>query len=319
MSDGITQKVARFFEFGDSNVKPFHWKTPLPVFVFLFELAQELFERRSVEAEIKRKNVRIGETKRNEPPDSREGDVVFERGIADVRHPVMIVVHRVIDAVVAVKSEIDHWPAKMIQKYSVIGAAADARFDEGAVERRSACFRIAGRGGAPGFVERFSGRRANVFGGFHEHGRERSYSGRREAEALGTRGGGGSGDGFIDVEIRDELFLQVIGELLAPFRRAGERVFFAIPTADDDSAARADAELLEFAKRTRELHHGGGAAGRIHAAEDPGVAMIAEQNPFFGKLAAANARFDDGVSLHAGVHVHFHVNFYGAGEAIRDG
>jgi len=58
-------------------------------------------------------------------------------------------------------------------------------------------------------------RRANVLGGFHEHGRERSYSGRREAEALGTRGGGGSGDGFIDVEIRDELFLQVIGELLA--------------------------------------------------------------------------------------------------------
>src|SRR5882762_10125641 len=94
---------------------------------------KELFERRSVEAEIKRKNVRIGETKRNEPPDPREGDVVFERGIADVRHPVMIVVHRVIDAVVAVKSEIDHWPAKMIQKYSVIGAAANARFDEGAV------------------------------------------------------------------------------------------------------------------------------------------------------------------------------------------
>jgi len=47
--------------------------------------------------------------------------------------------------------------------------------------------------------------------------------------------------------------------------------------------------------------------------------MIAEQKPIRRELAAANARFDDGVSLHAGVHVHFHVNFYGAGEAIHDG
>src|ERR1700694_3086717 len=180
MSNGITQKVARSFEFGDSNVKPLHWKTPLSCFVFLFELAQKLFKRRSVEAEVKRKNVRVGETKRHETPDASEGDVVFERGVADVRHPVMIVVHRVIDAVVAVKSEIDHRPAEMVQKHSVIGAAANARFDEGAVERRSARFRIARRGGAPGFVQRFSGRRANVFGGFHEHGRERSYGGGRE-------------------------------------------------------------------------------------------------------------------------------------------
>ena len=47
--------------------------------------------------------------------------------------------------------------------------------------------------------------------------------------------------------------------------------------------------------------------------------MIAEQNPFVGKFTAANARFDDGVRLHAGVHVHFHVNSYSAGEAIGDG
>ena len=47
--------------------------------------------------------------------------------------------------------------------------------------------------------------------------------------------------------------------------------------------------------------------------------MIAEQNPFVGQLTAANARFDDGVRLHAGVHVHFHTSFYRAGEAVRDG
>src|ERR1700676_996155 len=115
----------------------------MPSFVSLFELAQELFKRRSVETEVKGENLRVGETKRHKTPDPRERDVVFERGIADARHPVMIVVHRVIDAVVAVKSEIDHRPSEMIQKHGVIRATANARFDEGAVERRSARSRIA--------------------------------------------------------------------------------------------------------------------------------------------------------------------------------
>jgi len=36
------------FSIGDANVSTFHRKTPLPLgSVFLFELAQELFERRS--------------------------------------------------------------------------------------------------------------------------------------------------------------------------------------------------------------------------------------------------------------------------------
>jgi len=48
-------------------VKPFHWKTPLLDFVLLFELAQELFQRRSIEPEVERKNVGIGETQRDKP------------------------------------------------------------------------------------------------------------------------------------------------------------------------------------------------------------------------------------------------------------
>jgi len=52
----------------------------------------------------------------------------------------------------------------MIQKHGVIGAAADARFDEGFVNGRVLAFESRIVVGAPGFVERFSGRRANVFG-----------------------------------------------------------------------------------------------------------------------------------------------------------
>ena len=55
--------------------------------------------------------------------------------------------------------------------------------------------------------------------------------------------------------------------------------------------------LFELAEGAREFHHAGGAAGGIDAAEDPGVAMIAQDDPFVGKLGAANAAFDDVVRL----------------------
>src|SRR2546430_2899266 len=119
--------VARFLEFGDSSVKPFQWKKPRLDFVLLFEFAQEPFKGRCVEAEVKGENVRVGETKCDQTPNASRGDEVFGRRIIDVRHPIMIVVHRVIHAVVAGTSEIDNRPTEMIQKHSMIGAAADAR------------------------------------------------------------------------------------------------------------------------------------------------------------------------------------------------
>src|SRR5438132_13890160 len=86
---------------------------------------------------------------------------------------------------------------------------------------------------------------------FRSHRRKRSDSGGREAQALGTRCGGGSRNRFVHIEIGNEFFLEVIGELLAPFRRTGERVFFAIPTANHHGAPRTNAALLELTKRTR--------------------------------------------------------------------
>ena len=124
---------------------------------------QKLFQRRGVKAEVKRENVRVRETQRDEAPDARQGDVVLERGIADMLHPVVIVVHGVVHAVVARKIEVDHWPAEMIEEHRVVGAAADACFHQRAVERRSASLRIAHRRGAPCFVQRFAGWRANIF------------------------------------------------------------------------------------------------------------------------------------------------------------
>src|SRR6266702_8905642 len=124
-SDRVAQKVACFFELSDASVKPFQREMPLLDIIVLLEFAQKLFQRRCVETEIKRKNVRVSKTERHEPPHPRESDVVFERRVTDMRHPVMIVVHRVIDAVVARETQVDNRAAEGIVEHSVIGAAAN--------------------------------------------------------------------------------------------------------------------------------------------------------------------------------------------------
>src|SRR5216684_1787960 len=88
-SDRVAQQTARFFEFGDASVKPFQRETLRLNFVFLFELEQKLFERRGVEPKIKRQKIRIRQPERDNSPDPRQCDMVFERGISDVRHPIM--------------------------------------------------------------------------------------------------------------------------------------------------------------------------------------------------------------------------------------
>ena len=116
--------------------------------------------------------------------------------------------------------------------------------------------------------------------------------------------------GFVDVDVGDGFGAEFVGELFAPFGGAGEADFFAVPTADDQRAARAHALLLEFTEGAREFHHAGGAAAGVDAAEDPGVAVIAHDDPFVGKFGAADAGFDYVVGLEAVVHFDFEMDFF---------
>ncbi len=65
------------------------------------------------------------------------------------------------------------------------------------------------------------------------------------------------------------------GVLLGPFGGADEAFFFGVPTGDDDGAMGLPALLEEVAEAVDGLEHGGGAAGGIDGAVDPGVAMVA--------------------------------------------
>src|SRR5580692_10709488 len=94
----------------------------------------------------------------------------------------------------------------------------------------------------------------------------------------------GAGGGFVDVDVGDGLGAEFVGELLSPFGGTGEADLFAVPTADDESAARAHALFGELAEGTSEFHHAGSAARGIDAAEDPGIAVVAHHDPFVRKL-----------------------------------
>ena len=165
----------------------------------------------------------------------------------------------------------------------------------------------------PGGVETFAGwiwilQRAR---GFFQHGRERG-------DGLAVEVGAGSG--FVDIDVGNAFGAQFVGELLSPFRGTGEADFFAVPTADDDGAARAHALFRELAEGAGEFHHGRGAARGIDTAEHPGIAVIAEDDPFVGQLRAANAAFDHVVGLDAVVHLDFQMDLHAlAAEVILNG
>ncbi len=148
-----------------------------------------------------------------------------------------------------------------------------------------------------------------VAGELLDHRRQRAHG--RDAERRARRR-------RVDVEIGHRLGLQLGGELLAPLGGSGERHFLAVPAAEDQRAPRPDAVAGEPAERRRQLHHRRRAAGRIDAAEHPGVVVVAEHDPLVGPLAAADAALDDVVGLHVGLHVDLHAQPGGAAEPVGE-
>ena len=223
----------------------------------LLELLHELPERARVEAEVEGQGIGIGEAQRRNTPDAYQRLVVRKRRIADLRHPVVIVVGGMVDAVIAREAHVYHGAAKVVEEHGVIGAAADARLDQIRRLRRVVRLVIAHPGRFPGSAQGLAVRCHHRAARLDEHRRERGHRVGREAEALGSGGGGGAAHGFIDVQVGDELVTEVVGELLAPFGRAGEAVLLAVPAAGDERAPRPQSLSLELAEIAREFQHRG--------------------------------------------------------------
>ena len=95
-----------------------------------FEFIHEMADVARIGGEIEGEQVGVGEAKRGHSPELRHQRVVAVAGVAEVVHPVEVVVGGVVDAVVAFESETEDGHADEVEEDGVVGAAADAGVGE---------------------------------------------------------------------------------------------------------------------------------------------------------------------------------------------
>ena len=92
----------------------------------LFQVGNELANIARVGGKIERQNVGVSKTQSQYAPQLRHQGVIAIARIAEMVHPVKIVVHRVVDAIVTVEAEPDHGHPHEIQEHGMVGTAADS-------------------------------------------------------------------------------------------------------------------------------------------------------------------------------------------------
>jgi len=93
-------------------------------------------------------------------------------------------------------------------------------------------------------------------------------------------------------------------------------LFLAIPAGKDESAFWFPSALQERANAVNGFQHSGGAAVGIDSAEDPGIAMIADDDRFIGILRAGNFSDDIPNGAESVVLLQDHVNLHRAGTHV---
>src|SRR5271156_3186154 len=94
------------------------------------QIDDELADIFAIGFEIERQNIGVGQAQRERAPELGHQGVIAIAGIAEMIHPEIIVVERVVDAVGTDESKAHGGDAKKIQKNGVVGAAADAGVGE---------------------------------------------------------------------------------------------------------------------------------------------------------------------------------------------
>ena len=109
--------------------------------------------------------------------------------------------------------------------------------------------------------------------------------------------------------------LQVLFVLLGPLGGADEAFLFGVPGADDDAAAGFPALLEELADAVDGFEHGGGAGGGIGGAVDPGVTVVAGDDPgvLLGRVGAVDGADDVPDDAESGILLDAHVDGDGGG------
>src|SRR2546422_4884100 len=153
--------------------------------------------------------------------------------IAEARHPVIRVVHRMVDAVRPVESDTTRRNTEMMIEAGEVRAATQI------TERQRGRITVVRL--QPDVVD---GARAHRIGHDTSHGAqqrlERWGSGAAEVRA---------GEGAILIDVRHDVGAQRILELLDPLRRADEAPLLRIPGGEDDAAGRSEEHTSELQSR----------------------------------------------------------------------
>ena len=227
-------------------------------------------------------HVGVGEAERQAAAQLHGGEHVQEVGIFELHDVIVGVVVGVVGAgagALAAEADVEAGDAEVIDEGGVVGAGAERG------DAELGCGGLAGDGLAGlGSLERghFGLRIGDVAGGLAGEGFERV----RAADVDEASGGA------VGVDVDGGVLLELVGVEFGPFGGAEQCGLLAIPGAEDESAFRLPAGLGELGDGAGFFHQGDHAGERVRRAEDPGVVMIAADDPLVGALGAFHAGDD---------------------------
>src|SRR6266404_411313 len=264
-------------------------------------------------SELERQNIGVGETDDGGRGGLSESAAVDEFRIAEVGEPVEIIVDGMVDAaaVFSTVADVEGRDAVVLNKRAVVGARAERTDAEiGAV----ACFRavLGAGGGGDGLKLRalpdgkFCFRVLNVAGDIVDE----------FLECVGTLGVEIAAAVGVGIDVNNRVLHQLVAVVFHPFGGADEAGLFAIPRAIDDGALGLPAGFQKFAEGTSFFKFRNQAGDWVFGAVDPGVVMVAANDPLVGIRAAGNSGDDviDGLEIPIGSH--FQVDFERAGAGV---
>ena len=196
----------------------------------------------------------------------------FVARIAEPRHPIVRVIHRVIDAIGAVEPDPARRNAEVMIETGKIRSAAQIPERQG---RRVPLMRL-----EPHVVH---GTRSHRIGNDPRGGAKERLERWRSSTAERR-----PGERAVFVDVRDDVRAQGIFELLHPLGRANEAPFLCIPRAEDERPRRPQSLAGERSERSCGFEHGHRSTHVVTRARSPGISMAADHHPLIGPPCAAN-------------------------------
>ncbi len=262
--------------------------------------------------EVVGQDVRVGEPHEHRPGRLRQGPGVDELGVREAGVPEEIVIDRVINAllVLAPEPEVERRDPQVIEERRVVaprpqcgdaevGPRADFLDHVGGARGPAEGLQAMGQGDVRLGVEDVPGHAVREF----LQGMRPAHAEEPPAVAVRVHVDRGMGD-------------QVGGVLLAPFRRPEEPRLLAVPGAEEDRPPGLPSLLEELGEGAGLLQERDQAGDGVVGAVDPGVVVVASDDPLVGRARSGDRGDDVADGLDVPVRLDLQMDLRGAGADV---